>query len=413
MIIPWGTDAPLYHRPFVTIVLMVFNVGIYLWLPEDDYEDFVLMLGDGVHPVQWLTNNFLHAGIIHLVGNMIFLWTFGLVVEGKLGWSRFLLVYLGLGVLDSAAMQVLVPSEHEIALRGSSTIVFGLMGMCLVWAPRNEVTCIIWLRFTPIELDLSILWFAAMYIALDVLDSGLAGMVRAGFTSLTGLEILAMALDHTIGALLGIAIGIVMLKLDWVDCENWDIFAALERRLGKPKRHLTRTSKADRLVSSEYRAGEKRRSRKKEKGRDAEPASVEDRSAAMLRRLRQHLELGETEAALAAYQKARRSPMGWQPPERDWRDLIEALLEMQSWDDSVGVMRDYLSELPEPLPRVRLKLAQILIHRQGRPQQALKVLGKIPEGSLPVNLETIRLQLTRRAEAMREEGPLELDEDIV
>ena len=52
------------------------------------------MLGDGIHPLQWLTNIFLHAGFFHLVGNMIFLWTFGFVVEGKLGWLPFTALYL-------------------------------------------------------------------------------------------------------------------------------------------------------------------------------------------------------------------------------------------------------------------------------------------------------------------------------
>ncbi len=76
-------------------------------------------------------------------------------------------------------------------------------------------------------------------------------------------------------------------------------------------------------------------------------------------------------------------------------------------------MRDYLRELAAPSPRVRLKLAQVLIHKMGRPMQGLKVLGQIPEASLPQNLEAIRLQLVRRAEVMREEGELELDEDVV
>ena len=62
--------------------------------------------------------------------------------------------------------------------------------------------------------------------------------------------------------------------------------------------------------------------------------------------------------------------------------------------------------LEQPSPRVRLKLAQVLVQNLGRPMQALKVLGQIPEGSLPEKLETMRRQLARRAEAMREEGPL-------
>ncbi len=111
MIIPWGTDAPLYHRPFATIALIVINTLILVLVPREEYADYVLVLGDGIHPVQWLTNNFLHSGPIHLIGNMIFLWTFGLVVEGKLGWWRFTLVYLLLGVVDSGLMQTLVPSR--------------------------------------------------------------------------------------------------------------------------------------------------------------------------------------------------------------------------------------------------------------------------------------------------------------
>jgi membrane associated rhomboid family serine protease len=411
MIIPWGTDAPLYHRPFATIALTLINVLLFFVVPRDEYADFVLVIGDGVHPIQWLTNNFLHSGIVHLLGNMIFLWTFGLVVEGKLGWWRFTLVYLLLGVVESAAMQLLVPSEQEIRMLGSSTIIFGLMGICLVWAPRNEVTCIIWLRFSPIELDLSILWFAALYIALDVLTGGMSGVLKASLTNLSTGVIVAMALDHTFGAILGMVVGAAMVKLRMVDCENWDLFAVMERRTGRPKSKEPRTKKADRLVSSEYRPREKRGSKRKDKGGSSGDRSVEDRSAALLRTMRQHLELAEPEAALAVYQKARRADPAWQPPEGDWRNLIEAVLARQLWDDAVLVMRDYLHG-PEPSPRVRLKLAQVLIQNLSRPMQALKVLGQIPEGSLPDKLETIRRQLALRAEAMREEGELELDEDL-
>jgi membrane associated rhomboid family serine protease len=412
MIIPLGSDAPLYHRPFATITLIAINVLVYLVLPRGAYEGYVLVLGHGVHPVQWLTNSFLHTGIFHLAGNMIFLWTFGLVVEGKLGWLRFTLVYVLLGVLESGAMQMLVHSEHEIAMRGSSTIIFGLMGMCLVWAPRNEVTCLLWMRLTPIEFDVSILWFAAMYIALDVFSGGLSGVVRASLTNLSRGVIVAMALNHTIGAILGILLGMAMVKLHWVDCENWDLFAVLERRTGRPKRRKPKTKKAEGLVSSEYRPPKESRAKKKRKGEEGGVRSVEGRAAARLQALRQHLGIGETEAALTVYHKARRSPSGWQPPESEWRDLIEALLRLELWEDAVIVMRDYLRELAEPSPRVRLKLAQVLIQKLGRPVQGLKVLGQIRNGSLPQDLEAIRLRLARRAEVMREKGALELDEDI-
>jgi hypothetical protein len=128
--------------------------------------------------------------------------------------------------------------------------------------------------------------------------------------------------------------------------------------------------------------------------------------------MRQHLDLGEAEAALAVYNKSSRSLTGWQPPEPDWRSLIEALADQGFWNDAVLVMRDYTLKLPDPSPRVRLKLAQILIQKLNRPLQAQKVLDQIPEGRLPESLETLRRKLARKAEAMQEEGPLELEDEL-
>lgn len=414
MIFPWGTDAPLYHRPFVTFALIAINTLILVLVPREAYADYVLELGDGIHPLQWLTNNFLHSGVLHLLGNMIFLWTFGLVVEGKLGWWRYTIVYLLLAVVESALMQLLVPGDpsQPVSMLGASTAIFGLMGMCLVWAPQNEVTCIVWVRLTPIEFDMSILWFAALYIAYDVVSGGMSGVVRASLTSLPMATIVALALDHTFGAILGMVVAALMLKLGLVDCENWDILAVFERRAGKPRERGPRTRKADRLVSSEYREREPKTRRRGRKSASSPPEPEEDRGARLSRLLRQHLDQREPEAALAVYHKARRSVDGWQPNEPDWRDLVEAALAAQLWEAAVVVMRDYIRGAPTPSPRVRLKLAQVLVQNLGKPAQALKVLGLIPEGSLPEKLETIRRQLQRKAEAVREEGPLEIDEDV-
>jgi membrane associated rhomboid family serine protease len=412
MIIPWGTDAPIYHRPVATIALILLNVLSYLLFPSGRYDDWTLTLGEGVHPVQWLTNLFMHTGLFHLIGNMIFLWTFGLVVEGKLGWWAFTLVYLGLGVGESAGMQLLVHSQQPVHMLGASTVIFGLLAMCLVWAPRNEVLCIVWFRFTPTDIDLSILWFAALYIALDVITAGMTGVVMANLSDHSGVVILALVLDHWFGAVLGFVLGVVLLKLKLVDCENWDLFAVLEGRAGQSKAQAKRMRITPRRVSSEFARSARANSKGKTKNRSGQVNSIEDASAAALRTMRQHLELGEVEAAQAVYNKSSRSLAGWQPPERDWRDLIEALLEQSMWKDAVLVMRDYVGKVDAPSPRVRLKLAQILIQKLERPLQALKVLEQIPEGSLPDSLDAMRRQLARRAKAMREDGVLEFEDEL-
>ena len=75
-------------------------------------------------------------------------------------------------------------------------------------------------------------------------------------------------------------------------------------------------------------------------------------------------------------------------------------------------MRDYVQRAAEPSPRVRLKLAQVLLQKLARPLQALTVLGQIPDGSLPASLEPLRRKLIQEAEHMREEGDLELQDEL-
>ena len=125
LIIPMGTDAPIYHWPRrhrradrpEHRLLRLRAAGELprrfrrerrgITAPATLYERYALALGDGLHPVQWVTHNFLHIGIGHLVGNMIFLWAFGMVVEGKLGPFSYLLVYLLIGTLHGALTQTL------------------------------------------------------------------------------------------------------------------------------------------------------------------------------------------------------------------------------------------------------------------------------------------------------------------
>jgi membrane associated rhomboid family serine protease len=146
MIIPFATDAPVYHFPKATIGVIACNVLIHVaawgFVPPESIEPYAMKLGDGWHPVQWLSHNFLHADIIHLVGNMVFLWVYGIVVEGKIGMVPFLLTYLAIGTVHGAAIQgAYLHAAEPSHVVGASAIIFGLMAMCMIWAPVNEVSC--------------------------------------------------------------------------------------------------------------------------------------------------------------------------------------------------------------------------------------------------------------------------------
>jgi membrane associated rhomboid family serine protease len=223
MLIPWNTDAPLYHFPIATIGLIVVNTAVFAaTMSSEDPTPWMLAFGDGMHPAQWVTSVFMHAGFVHLLGNMIFLWGFGLVIEGKLGWWRFLIIYLGLGAFESPAAQLYMLDGEGFAL-GASGAIYGLLAMALIWAPRNEMNCLVILGIRPFHLDLSILTFVTLYVILEIV------------TAVWGNFEMSSAMLHLAGALPGFLVAIVMLKLGLVDCENWDIFAALGGHEGEEK----------------------------------------------------------------------------------------------------------------------------------------------------------------------------------
>ena len=90
----------------------------------------MLEVGGSIHPTQWLTCcNFMHADPMHLIGNMICLWAFGLVVEGKLGACKTLFVYLGIGVAHGAIVQFLTLGSHHTYCLGASGVIYGFMAI--------------------------------------------------------------------------------------------------------------------------------------------------------------------------------------------------------------------------------------------------------------------------------------------
>jgi membrane associated rhomboid family serine protease len=214
VLIPLRTDAPVHHRPWATGGLVVANVGVQIWAATSyasDVAPFVLRYGRWA-PWQWLTSVFLHAGWIHLVGNMIFLWLFGLVVEGKIGAARFLALYAAIAVATGAFEQTVMLGAKGGSL-GASGVIYGLVAIAAVWAPENDVECLFVFFPAVREIDVSILTLAFLYCGLQLL-----WVVLGGFA-------MGSAALHLIGAAAGLLIGVQMVKRGWVDCEGWDWFS--------------------------------------------------------------------------------------------------------------------------------------------------------------------------------------------
>jgi membrane associated rhomboid family serine protease len=116
----------------------------------------------------FLTSMFLHAGLLHLLGNLWFLWIFGSLVERTLPSPLFLVVYLACG-LGAAVTHVALQPHSPIPLVGASGAISGIMGAYLWLKPMRKLR--VWIFF--VSVDIPALITLPAWLLLQVL-SGLA-----------------------------------------------------------------------------------------------------------------------------------------------------------------------------------------------------------------------------------------------
>ncbi|MDZ4820056.1 MAG: rhomboid family intramembrane serine protease [Planctomycetota bacterium] len=375
---PWKTDAPIYHLPIVTIALIVLNSLIFFGVSLDDVgSSWALAFGDGLHPLQWVSNIFLHADYMHLFGNMVFLWTFGLVVEGKVGWWKFLLIYLGLGIIESAATQICMLNAAPSEAIGASGAIFGLVAIAMIWAPSNNMSVVMFFALRLFFFDISIMVLAMTYIGMELVMATMKGYSMSS-------EML-----HLAGAAPGLVVGIVMLKMNLVDCENWDIFTVLRGREGE-------TIEPEKPIPTAAQITEQTNLK-------------QSRRQAAVAHFKEHMRLGNAMAALQLNENMSRKDNQWELSQPQRLALIQLLHKQQLWKESIPIMAKFLDMSPDAEVRVRLRMAQILITEEQQPARALRLLSKIPAGSLVGDMERTRQKIEYHARKLQEEGVVEFE----
>ena len=383
MIFPYNTNAPIYYWPIVTVVMIGLNVVVFFGLcahPES-IEPLTLQHGAGLRPLQWITSNFVHCQVLHLAGNMLSLWVFGLVVEGKLGWRKTLMVFLGIGIGECVIEQTLMLWSSGGGSYGASAIVFGYMAISLVWAPENDIQFIFLTGFHSTEFDVKIKWMVGGLLLLELATFTLGGLT-------VGSELL-----HLFGAVIGLGVGVWMLKRELVDCEDWDLFSVWA---GRHTMSLEEREEAD-------ASQPKHRQRRK--------AEVEQHRETALEEIRRMIRSEQPELALLANQRMSHDMPGWILPRDDLRAIIDAFHKKRLWGESIPLMVEYLSQYTSHAAVMRVKLAGILVSEKKRPAQALKVLAKINPLRLDASQQAIVQQLQAKAEALRAEYPYEVVEE--
>ena len=392
MLIPLNCDAPIYHWPFATVGLIVANVVAfilvwpYMWEQNDAVVCWwILEYGNGLQPVQWLTSNFAHLGPVHLIGNMVFLWLFGMVVEGKLGWWKFLAVYLGIGVVQAALTQILLLGMDGPAFSlGASSAIYGIIAMAIVWAPKNEITCFYFFWFLVIVVgtcEISIITFACIYIAFDILDVVFQVVMYGGVLSTGWL--------HVMGAMVGAPVGVWLYKSKLVDCEGWDIFHAFGSDVEKEPDY----TEIDKQVA-------KKKATKEQQHLDAAKEQFDA-----------YLAEDNIRAAATLVKKMRRIGGGLQLDRRELLMLIRGLHERQEIADSVPLMSELVKRFPNGCDAVRIKLAQICVTEIQKPARTLELLEPVELASLPEKHQQLARRIASKAKKLQAEGVYELDDD--
>ena len=146
---PVSDVIPSRTRPYITIALIALNAAAFAWelALGDDLPRVVRATGLVPLYFSWTsipTSLILHAGWVHVIGNLLYLWLFGDNVEGRLGHWRFLLFYLLCGVAAAIVHTAMHPNSLVPAI-GAGGAVSGVLGAYFVFYPQSRILLAVFL----------------------------------------------------------------------------------------------------------------------------------------------------------------------------------------------------------------------------------------------------------------------------
>ncbi len=224
MFFPIGTDRPQRRLPLMNYALIAANILIYI--VSRDFGGHAgrggtagdiapgwakyMLNGEGtLHLYQFITYQFLHAGLAHVGFNMLFLYVFGNNLDEKLGHVAYLLFYLAGGVCAGCG---------QIAIEGGATLgasgaISAVAGLFLVLLPRTHIRVVVW--FIDVW-EIPSLYFILFKAGQDVFEQIVGGA-----------QVAYMA--HITGTLAGILVGLLLLGTKLVQRDHYDLLAMLNR----------------------------------------------------------------------------------------------------------------------------------------------------------------------------------------
>ncbi len=223
MLFPYHIEIKITRKPWITFSLIGINLLIFLlllFLGEERRTIIFLNFGfipeelGKIYPL--LTSLFLHLNWTHLIGNLYFLYFFGIPVENHLGGGKFLIFYLLAGIMGNLLHAATVTSFYsDLPSIGASGAISGVLGGFVVLFPRVTVKTllflILFLRPLVRTVELPAIWFVGIWFLFQFLQATL---------SLSLPEVTSVAYwAHLGGFVFGmLALGYPRLEKGW---RNW------------------------------------------------------------------------------------------------------------------------------------------------------------------------------------------------
>lgn len=188
--LPLGDDNSTRRTiPVITYLLIAANFFVFfIELSAGDTFintwSFVPAVYQADHLFGWITiftSMFMHAGWLHILGNMLYLWIFGDNVEDRLGHGKFLLFYLLCGIAAAFAQMALDPTS-QVGSLGASGAIAGVLAGYLVLFPRQRVRVLLLNFVVPMSALIVIgIWFILqLFSQLNGAADGVAYMAHIG-----------------------------------------------------------------------------------------------------------------------------------------------------------------------------------------------------------------------------------------
>jgi len=209
-VIPYKDDNPTQLFPFITIGIIILNIAVFISELASRAGMNTITYAYGAIPYSLLTfesqqpvhpaltvfsSMFMHGGLFHLGGNMLYLWIFGNNIEDRLGHVRFIIFYLFCGIC-AAYSHALTNPDSAIPMIGASGAVSGILGAYILLFPRANVHTLLFLGFfiTTVKIP------ALIVIGFWAIIQFLSGMVSSGLQNAGGVAWFA----HLGGFLIGL-----------------------------------------------------------------------------------------------------------------------------------------------------------------------------------------------------------------